>query len=218
MKSKQISVTEAVSMIKEGMTVMIGGFMAVGSPISIIDKMVESGVKNLTIICNDTAFPDKGIGKLVANKQVKKIITSHIGTNPSTIEQFNNKEIDIEFNPQGTLVERIRSAGAGLGGFLTPTGLGTVVQNGKQVINVDGRDYLLEKPLKADVALLGASISDTYGNLFYKGSSQNFNTAMATAADLVIAEAEEIVEAGKIAPENVATQSIFVHYIVKRTV
>jgi len=179
---------------------------------------VESGVKNLTIICNDTAFPDKGIGKLVANKQVKKIITSHIGTNPSTIEQFNNKEIDIEFNPQGTLVERIRSAGAGLGGFLTPTGLGTVVQNGKQVINVDGRDYLLEKPLKADVALLGASISDTYGNLFYKGSSQNFNTAMATAADLVIAEAEEIVEAGKIAPENVATQSIFVHYIVKRTV
>ncbi|HNV82418.1 MAG: CoA transferase subunit A [Tenuifilaceae bacterium] len=218
MKSKQISVTEAVSMIKDGMTVMIGGFMAVGSPISIIDKMVESGVKNLTIICNDTAFPDKGIGKLVANKQVKKIITSHIGTNPSTIEQFNNKEIDIEFNPQGTLVERIRSAGAGLGGFLTPTGLGTVVQNGKQVINVDGRDYLLEKPLKADVALLGASISDTYGNLFYKGSSQNFNTAMATAADLVIAEAEEIVEAGKIAPENVATQSIFVHYIVKRTV
>ena len=218
MKSKQISVTEAVSMIKDGMTVMIGGFMAVGSPISIIDKMVESGVKNLTIICNDTAFPDKGIGKLVANKQVKKIITSHIGTNPSTIEQFNNKEIDIEFNPQGTLVERIRSAGAGLGGFLTPTGLGTVVQNGKQVINVDGRDYLLEKPLKTDVALLGASISDTYGNLFYKGSSQNFNTAMATAADLVIAEAEEIVEAGKIAPENVATQSIFVHYIVKRTV
>lgn len=218
MKSKQISVTEAVSMIKDGMTVMIGGFMAVGSPISIIDKMVESGVKNLTIICNDTAFPDKGIGKLVANKQVKKIITSHIGTNPSTIEQFNNKEIEIEFNPQGTLVERIRSAGAGLGGFLTPTGIGTVVQNGKQVINVDGRDYLLEKPLKADVALLGASISDTYGNLFYKGSSQNFNTAMATAADLVIAEAEEIVEAGKIAPENVATQSIFVHYIVKRTV
>ena len=147
MKSKQISATEAAAMVKDGMTVMIGGFMAVGSPISIIDKMVESGVKNLTIICNDTAFPDKGIGKLVANKQVKKIITSHIGTNPCTIEQFNNKEIEIEFNPQGTLVERIRSAGAGLGGFLTPTGLGTVVQNGKQVINVDGRDYLLEKPL-----------------------------------------------------------------------
>ncbi|HNS30422.1 MAG TPA: CoA transferase subunit A [Tenuifilaceae bacterium] len=218
MKSKQISATEAAAMVKDGMTVMIGGFMAVGSPISIIDKMVESGVKNLTIICNDTAFPDKGIGKLVANKQVKKIITSHIGTNPCTIEQFNNKEIEIEFNPQGTLVERIRSAGAGLGGFLTPTGLGTVVQNGKQVINVDGRDYLLEKPLKADVALLGASISDTYGNLFYKGSSQNFNTAMATAADLVIAEAEEIVEVGKIAPESVATQSIFVNFIVKKSV
>lgn len=218
MKNKQISATEAAAMVKDGMTVMIGGFMAVGSPISIIDKMVESGVKNLTIICNDTAFPDKGIGKLVANKQVKKIITSHIGTNPSTIEQFNGKEIDIEFNPQGTLVERIRSAGAGLGGFLTPTGIGTVVQNGKQILNVDGRDYLLEKPLKADVALLGASISDTYGNLFYKGSSQNFNTAMATAADLVIAEAEEIVDVGKIAPESVATQSIFVNFIVKKSV
>lgn len=216
MSNKIISADDAVAMIKDGMTIMFGGFMAIGSPISIIDKLVEKGVKDLTIICNDTAFPDKGVGLLVANKQVKKVITSHIGTNPSTIEQFNNKEIEVEFNPQGTLVERIRSAGAGLGGFLTPTGIGTVVEENKMKINVDGRDYLLEKPLRADVALLGASIADKSGNLVYKGSSQNFNPAMATAADLVIAEAEEIVEIGDIAPENVRTQSIFVNYIVKK--
>jgi acetate CoA/acetoacetate CoA-transferase alpha subunit len=153
---------------------------------------------------------------LIANKQVKKVIASHIGTNPSTIEQYNNKEIEIEFNPQGTLVERIRCAGAGLGGVLTPIGIGTVVEENKTKINVDGRDYLLEKPLRADVALLGANVSDKIGNLLYKGSSQNFNPIMATAADIVIAEAEEIVEIGEIAPESVRTQSIFVDYIVKQ--
>lgn len=216
MKNKLISLEEAASMVKDGMTVMIGGFLGVGNPTSIIDKIVESGVKDLTIICNDTAFPDKGIGLLVVNKQVKKIITSHIGTNPSTIEQFNNKEIEIEFCPQGTLAERIRSAGAGLGGFLTPTGIGTVVQEGKQIINVDGVDYILEKPLFADIAIICASVSDTIGNLAYKGSTQNFNPIMATAAKTVIAEAEEIVEVGQIEPENVRTQSIFVKYIVKK--
>lgn len=203
-------------MVKDGMSVMIGGFMAVGSPARIIDKIVESGVKNLTIICNDTAFPDKGIGLLIVNKQVKKVIVSHIGTNPSTIEQLNNGEIDVEFVPQGTLAERIRAAGAGLGGFLTPTGIGTIVEEGKQKINVDGRDYLLEKPLRADIALLGASISDKVGNLVYKGSSQNFNPIMATAADVVIVEPDEIVEVGQINPENVRTQSIFVTHIVKK--
>lgn len=216
MKNKLISAEEAASMVKDGMTVMIGGFLAVGSPTSIIDKMVESGVKNLTIICNDTAFVDKGIGLLVANKQVKNIITSHIGTNPSTIEQLNSKEISIEFSPQGTLAERIRAAGAGLGGFLTPTGIGTVVQEGKQVLNIDGKDFLLEKPLHADIALIGASVSDTFGNLTYKGSTQNFNPLMATAAKTVIVEAEEVVEAGQICPENVKTQSIFVKHIVKK--
>lgn len=216
MKNKFITAEEAASMVKDGMTVMIGGFLGVGSPTSIINKIVESGVKNLTVICNDTAFPDRGIGLLVANKQVKKIITSHIGTNPSTIEQFNNKEIDIEFNPQGNLVERIRCAGAGLGGVLTPTGIGTIVQNGKQIVNVDGIDYILEKPLHADIALIGASVSDTIGNLTYKGSTQNFNPTMATAAKVVIAEAEEVVEVGQIVPENVRTQAIFVTYLVKK--
>lgn len=216
MKNKFISVDQAVSMVKDGMTVMIGGFLAVGSPNSIIAKIVESDVKDLTIICNDTGFPDKGIGLLIANKKVKKVITSHIGTNPCTIEQLNNKEITIEFNPQGTLAERIRCAGAGIGGFLTPTGIGTIVEEGKQIIKVDGKDYILEMPLHADIALLGASISDTIGNLVYKGSTQNFNPIMATAADVVIVEPEEIVEVGQIEPENVRTQSVFVTHIVKK--
>lgn len=217
MKNKIISVDEAASMVKDGMTIMFGGFLSVGSATSIIDKLVERGIKNLTIICNDTAFPDKGVGKLIANKQVKKAITSHIGTNPNTIEQLNNKEIEVEFNPQGTLAERIRSAGAGLGGVLTSVGIGTIVENNKEKITIDGQEYLLEKPLRADIAILGASIADTSGNLVYKGSTQNFNPIMATAAEIVIAEAEEIIEVGKIAPEQVHTQSIFVKYLVEKT-
>lgn len=215
MKSKFITAKDAAAMVKDGMTLMIGGFLGVGTPNKIIAEMVKIGVKDLTIICNDTAFPDRGIGLLIANKQVKHVITSHIGTNPSTIEQFNNKEITIEFSPQGNLAERIRCAGAGLGGVLTPTGVGTIVEEGKQIINVDGKDYILATPLRADMAILGASISDTIGNLTYKGSTQNFNPIMATAADVVIAEAEEVVELGQIEPESVRTQSIFVTHIVK---
>lgn len=216
MKNKFISVEQAAEMVKDGMTIMIGGFLSVGGPNSIVAKIAESGVKNLTLICNDTSFPDKGLGVLIANKQVKRIITSHIGTNPSTIEQLNNGEVVVEFNPQGTLAERIRAAGAGLGGVLTPTGIGTLVSEGKQILNIDGRDFILEKPLRADIALIGASISDKIGNLVYKGSTQNFNPLMATAADVVIAEAEEVVETGAISPESVKTQSIFVTYIVKK--
>lgn len=143
-----------------------------------------------------------------------KVIVSHIGTNPCTSEQMNSGELEIEFCPQGTLAERVRSGGAGLGGVLTPVGLGTIVAEGKQIINVDGKDYLLEKPLRADVALLGASLADRSGNLVYKGTSQNFNPLMATAADLVIAEVRELVETGAIAPEAVRTPGIFVDYMV----
>jgi acetate CoA/acetoacetate CoA-transferase alpha subunit len=213
--SKFISAEEAVSKVKDGMTIMIGGFLGNGSPENIIKALVKANVKELTIICNDTAFPDKGLGQLIVNRQVKKVIASHIGTNPSTIEQFNNKEIEIEFVPQGTLAERVRAGGAGLGGILTPTGLGTVVQEGKQIISLEGKDYLLETALHADIALLGASISDEEGNLLYKGTTQNFNPLMAMAADLVIAEAKEMVETGEISPENVHTPSIFVDFIVK---
>lgn len=211
---KLITISEAAAKIKDGMTVMIGGFMAVGTPNRIVDAIVASGVKDLTVICNDTAFPDQGLGKLIVNKQVKKVITSHIGTNPVTIDQMNAGELIVEFCPQGTLAERVRAGGAGLGGVLTPTGLGTTVADGKQVISIDGKDFLLEKPLKADVALIGASTGDKNGNLTYRGTSQNFNPLMATAAELVIAEVGELMELGDIAPENVRTPSIFVDYIV----
>lgn len=211
---KLVTISEVTAKIKDGMTIMIGGFLAVGTPNKIIDALVASGVKDLTIICNDTAFPDKGLGKLITNRQVKKVITSHIGTNPTTIDLMNSGELLVEFCPQGTLAERVRAAGAGLGGVLTPTGLGTVVADGKQVINVDGKDYLLEKPLRADVALIGASIGDKEGNLVYKGTSQNFNPLMAAAADMVIAEIGELKEVGSLDPENIRTPSIFVDYII----
>lgn len=214
--SKFISLDEAVSKVKDGMTIMVGGFLANGTPESIIDALVESGVKDLTLICNDTAYPDKGVGKLLVNRQLKKLIVSYIGATPQASEQMNAGEIEIEFVPQGTLAERVRAGGCGLGGFLTPTGLGTVVAEGKQVINVDGKDYLLEKPLHADVALLGASVADRQGNLVYKGTSRNFNPMMAAAADTVIVEPGKIVETGEIEPENVHTPAILVDYIIEK--
>lgn len=212
---KFISIEEAVSKIKDGMTVMVGGFLANGTPNAIVDALSKSGVKELTLICNDTAYPDKGVGQWIANKQVKRLIVSHIGTNPCTSEQMNSGELSIEFVPQGTLAERIRCGGSGLGGFLTTTGMGTIVAEGKEVIESDGKKYLLEKPLRADVALIGASLGDKSGNLVYKGTSQNFNPLMASAADLVIAEIEQLVEVGELAPELVKTPGIFVDYILK---
>ena len=212
---KFITVDEAVAKIKSGMTLMIGGFLAAGTPNKIVEALSKTDVKDLTIIANDTAYPDKGIGLLITNKQVKKVIASHIGTNPNTIQQLNDKELIVEFSPQGTLAERIRCGGAGLGGVLTPTGLGTVVEEGKQKLTIDGKEYLLEKPLHADIALIGANISDETGNLIYKGTTQNFNPMMATAADLVIAEAQEVVKTGEIPMENVHTPGIYVNYIVR---
>ena len=213
--SKFISIEEAVSKVKDGMTIMVGGFLANGTPNKIVDALAKSGVKNLTLICNDTAYPDKGVGQLIANKQVKKLFVSHIGTNPHTSEQMNSGELEIEFCPQGSLAERVRAGGCGLGGILTQTGMGTIVAEGKQIVNVDGKDYLLEKPLRADIALVGASLGDKAGNLVYRGTSQNFNPLMASAADLVIAEIHELVEVGEIAAENVKTPSIMVDFIIE---
>ena len=213
---KRISLQDAVSKVKDGMVVMVGGFRGAGSPTAILDALAESGVKDLTLICNDTAYPDVAHGKLITNKQVKKLIVSHIGTNPKTSEQLNSGELKIEFAPQGTLAERIRAAGAGLGGVLTTTGMGTVVAEGKETVTVDGKTYLLEKPLKADVALIGATVADESGNLVYVGTTQNFNPLMATAADLVIAEAEKVVKVGEIAPEAVHTPAMFVDYIYSK--
>ena len=213
--SKFISIEEAVSKVKDGMTIMVGGFLANGTPNKIVDALAKSGVKNLTLICNDTAYPDKGVGQLIANKQVKKLFVSHIGTNPHTSEQMNSGELEIEFCPQGSLAERVRAGGCGLGGILTQTGMGTIVAEGKQIVNVDGKDYLLEKPLRAYIALVGASLGDKAGNLVYRGTSQNFNPLMASAADLVIAEINELVEVGEIAAENVKTPSIMVDFIIE---
>ena len=212
---KRIEIDEVVSKIKSGMTIMVGGFLGNGSPHKIIDAIAKSDIKDLTVICNDSGFPDKGVGILIANKKVKKVITSHIGTNPITIDQMNAKETEVEFNPQGTLAERVRAAGAGLGGVLTQTGLGTVVAEGKQIINIDGKDYILEKPLKADVAIIAASYSDEEGNLVYEGTTQNFNPIMATAADVVIAEVNEVKKTGEIPMELVHTPKVFVEFILK---
>ncbi len=215
--SKLITMQEAVAKLHDGAVVMVGGFMASGTPHGIIEAMVQAGIRDLTLICNDTAFPDKGVGLLIAKRQVKKVITSHIGTNPMTQEQMNNKELEVQFVPQGTLAESIRAGGAGLGGFLTPTGLGTVVAEGKEVLTVDGREFLLEKPLRADIALIGANKGDQEGNLIYMGNSQNFNPLMATAADLVIAEVNTLVDTGRICMEHVHTPGIFVDFIVQHT-
>lgn len=211
-KVKQID--EVMEYIKDGMTIMIGGFMAVGTPEFFIDEMVKSGVKDLTIIANDTGYPDKGIGKLIMNKQVKKVITSHIGLNPETGRQMNNKEIVVHLVPQGTLAEQIRCGGAGIGGFLTETGVGTIVEEGKQKIKILNKEYLLELPLRADIALIRGSIVDKQGNIFYNGATRNFNPLMAAAADLVLVGAEEIVDIGELDSNHVMTPGIFVDYIV----
>ncbi len=202
---KTISLKDAVAMVKDGATIMVGGFLGTGAPAQLVDALVESGVKDLTVIANDTVFDGKGWGKLIENRQVKKIISSDIGGNAASIDQMNAGETEVELVPQGTLAERIRAKGAGLGGVLTPTGLDTVVEKGKKRITIDGKDYLLEKPLGADFALIGGSVVDESGNVFYRGTTRNFNPTMAQAADVVIVEAEKIVPVGELAPEVIHT-------------
>ncbi|HYE83991.1 MAG TPA: 3-oxoacid CoA-transferase subunit A [Clostridia bacterium] len=207
------TIDEAVACIKDGMTVAVGGFMGAGTPEKLVDAVIAKGIKNLTLICNDTAFTDKGVGKWVVNRILSKAIVSHVGTNPETGRQMNAGELIVELVPQGTLAERIRAAGAGLGGILTHTGVGTVVEEGKQKITVDGKEYLLELPLKADVALLRGSIVDKKGNVYYSKATRNFNPIIATAADIVIVEAEKLVEVGELEASDVMTPSVFVDVI-----
>ena len=213
--AKIVTKEQALEKIKNNMTLMIGGFLAVGTPEILIDGIVEKGVRDLTVIANDTGFPDRGIGKLVVAKQLQKAIVSHVGTNPETGRQMNAKELVVELVPQGTLAEQIRAGGAGLGGVLTPTGIGTIVEEGKQKVTVDGREFLLEKPLKADVALLRADVADKAGNLVYRRASRNFNPMMAMAAETVIVVANKIVETGELDPDQVMTPGIFVDMIVQ---
>lgn len=213
--NKAIEISELKEKFHDGMSIMIGGFLANGTPERIVDALVESGVKDLTMIVNDTSYPDRGCGRLIANKQVKHLIVSHIGTNPMTGEQMNSGELDIEFSPQGTLAERIRVGGSGLGGVLTKTGMGTDVAKGKEVVSVDGEDYLLERPLRADFAFIKGSVGDETGNLVYKGTTQNFQPLMAMAADCVVAEIEQMLPVGQISPEAIHTSGIFVDYILQ---
>ncbi len=212
---KKAATTEQVeSLLHDGMTIMIGGFMATGAPERLIDLLIKKDIKNITLISTDTGSPGRGSSRLIAEKRVKKLYASHIGTNPETGKQMNEGTLEVELVPQGTLAERIRSAGAGLGGVLTPTGLGTIVAENKRVIEVDGKQYLLEMPLKADLALIRGSKVDRRGNVFYSKTTQNFNPLMATAAETVVVEPEQIVELGDIEPEAVHTPSLYVDYIL----
>ena len=213
-KVKIIQKDEAADLIDDGATIMVGGFLGCGSPDIVIDELISKGKKAFTVITNDTAFPDKGVGRLIVAKGAKKVIASHIGTNSETQRQMIEKEIEVELVPQGTLAERIRAGGVGLGGVITPTGVGTIVENAKQKITVDGKDYLLELPLRADFALIKAKRADYYGNLQFALTARNFNPLMALAADKVIVEVEEIVPAGSIPPDDVHLPGVFVDYII----
>ena len=195
---------------------MIGGFMAVGTPPRLIDETVRQGKRDLTIIANDTARPGVGIGRLIDAKLVRRVITSHIGTNPETQRQMLAGEIEVELVPQGTLAERVRAGGYGLGGVLTPTGTGTLVEEGKQALEIDGRTFLLERPLKADFAVLYAKQADYIGNLTYALTARNFNPLMAMAAGVVLAEAQNIVPVGVIPPDAVMTPAVLVNHLISQ--
>lgn len=214
---KLVSSPESASLrahFRDGMRIMFGGFMGIGTPPRIVKAILDSGVKDLILIGNDTAFPDTGVGLLIANRRVKKVIASHIGTNPETGRQMIAGELDVELVPQGTLIERIRCGGAGLGGVLTPTGIGTPVEEGKTKLSFDGIEYLVERPLRADIAILKAHIADCSGNLVYQRAARNFNPIVALAADFVVAEYDTLVETGAIDPDHVVTPGTLVDALI----
>ncbi len=213
---KTIKVADAEAAIPDGASLMIGGFMGVGTPGRIVKELVRQGKRDLVVIANDTAAPGIGIGLLIDARLVRKVIVSHIGTNPETQRQMLAGEIEADLVPQGTLIERIRAAGSGLGGVLTATGLGTVVEEGKRIIEVDGKPYLLETPLHADFALLHAKQADYLGNLCYALTARNFNPIIAMAATTVIAEAQNIVPVGVIPPDSVVTPATLVDHLIAR--
>src|SRR5215468_5682406 len=211
---RTISLHDAVALIPDGATLMVGGFMGVGTPERLMDELVRQGKRDLTVIANDNAMPGIGIGKLVSAGLVRKTIASHIGLNPETQKKMIAKELEVDLVPQGTLIERIRAGGFGLGGVLTPTGVGTVVEQGKQRIDVSGKPYLLETALRADFALVQAFLADYLGNLSYALTARNFNPIIAMAADTVIVEAEHIVPVGVISPDHVVTPAAIVDYLI----
>lgn len=214
MKTKLITLQDAPDFFRDGMTIMVGGFIGVGTPPRLIEALLDSGVRDLTLIANDTAFIDTGIGPLIVNGRVSKVIASHIGTNPETGRRMIAGEMEVQLVPQGTLIEQIRCGGAGLGGFLTPTGVGTVVEDGKQTMTLDGKKWLLERPLRADLALIRAHRADPLGNLTYQLSARNFNPLIALAADITLVEPDELVETGGLLPDQIVTPGAVIDHIV----
>lgn len=214
MKTKLITLQNALGFFRDGMTIMVGGFMGVGTPPRLVEALLGSGIRDLTLIANDTAFVDTGIGPLIVNGRVSKVIASHIGTNPETGRRMIAKEMEVQLVPQGTLIEQIRCGGAGLGGFLTLTGVGTVVEDGKQTLHLDGRTWLLERPLRADLALIRAHRADPLGNLTYQLSARNFNPLIALAADITLVEPDEMVATGDLQPDQIVTPGAVIDHIV----
>lgn len=213
--NKIVNLSTAIDLIPDGASILIGGFMGVGAPHRLIDGLIAAGRAGLTVITNDTARPGIGVGRLIDAKLVRRLIASHIGTNPETQRQMIAGELDVVLTPQGTLVEQIRAAGHGLGGVLTRTGLGTSVEEGKPRVEVDGVSWLLEKPVHADFALIAGELADPLGNLNYSLTARGFNPIMAMAASTVIAEVENIVEVGAILPDAVVTPGILVDYLLE---
>src|SRR5690242_16132600 len=211
---QSVSAEEAIAMIPDGATIMVGGFMGVGTPQRLLDELVRQKKSRISLISNDAAVPGKGVGKLFDGAQVSRMTATHIGLNPKAQQQMLGKQIAVDLIPQGTFVERIRAGGCGLGGVLTPTGVGTLVEDGKQKIAINGKDYLVETALRADFALVHAFLADYVGNLSYALTARNFNPVMAMAADTVIVTAEHIVPTGVIAPDQVVTPGPLVDYLV----
>jgi acetate CoA/acetoacetate CoA-transferase alpha subunit len=214
--AKLVNKEEIKSLFADNQSLMVGGFIESGVPAELVKILLESGAENLTLIANDTGFDDQTFGQLVVEKRLKKATVSHVGTNRETGRQMNAGELEVELTPQGTLIEQIRAGGAGLGGVLTKTGVGTPVAEDKRIIEVDGEDYILAKPLKADIALVKAWKADKKGNLIYRYAARNFNPIVATAAETVIVEAEEILEVGELDSNQVMTPGLFVDYILEK--
>ncbi|MBF8438154.1 3-oxoacid CoA-transferase subunit A [Halanaerobiaceae bacterium Z-7014] len=214
--AKLVNKDKIKSLFADEQSLMVGGFIESGVPAELIKILLDSGARDLTLIANDTGFDDKTFGQLVVEKRLKKAIVSHIGTNRETGKQMNAGELEVELTPQGTLIEQIRAGGAGLGGILTQTGIGTTVAEDQRIIEVDGEDYILARPLQADIALVKAWKADKKGNLIYRYAARNFNPIVATAADIVIVEADEILEVGEIDSNQVMTPGLFVDYILEK--
>jgi 3-oxoacid CoA-transferase subunit A len=212
---KTKKVEDVIGQVRDGMTLLMGGFGLCGIPENLVKALLEQGSKDLTIVSNNAGVDDAGIGLLIANGQVKKMISSYIGENKALEQKMINNEIEVELNPQGTLAERVRAGGAGIAGFYTPTGVGTLIAEGKEVREFDGRKYVLERGIKGDVAFVKAHKADTHGNLTYRKTARNFNPVMATAAAYVIAEAEIVVQPGELSPDEVVTPGVYIDAVVR---